>query len=240
MDRVVVGIASIPSRESSLRQVIKSLQKQTLPINKYYIYLNGYDEIPYYYRVLYNPDRYNFFLSAEFGDLGDAGKFFKVGEEKDSVYFSIDDDLVLPHNYIEFMLRGLKKYNNQKIVSLHGSIFNEKINNYYRDRRLFNFKRTLLKDIRCHLGGTGLMCFDTNNFKLSITDFPKANYADLFVGLQAQKQKKSIVVLAHRKNFVKPILNTTANSIFQRFIRDENRIKEGTDIVNTLPKWELH
>lgn len=237
MDKVIVGLASIRSRRHALSQTISSLLAQTIKPDMIHVFLNGYkkDEIPKFLKK----DNITVYTSEEFGDLGDAGKFFKVDEEK-GFYLSADDDLKFPPIYIEYMISGIEKYNRKKVVSLHGSILKEKVNNFYKDREIINFKRRLRKSVNVHLAGTGVTAFHTDTLSLKLSDFPIKNVADVYFGIQAQKQGVGIVVLPHQQRWVGVLPNTSSNSIFHTHIRDEKKVKEVTTLVNSIEKWAIH
>jgi len=65
----IVGVASIPGREVSLAEMIMSLYEQ---VDEFHVYLNNYDEVQGYLKLR----DINVYRSQDFGDRGDAGKFF--------------------------------------------------------------------------------------------------------------------------------------------------------------------
>ena len=104
--KVTVSIATIPSRKEALKITIDSLINQ---VDKIYIYLNNYEEIPNY--LTYNSyklktqglKKIEYFRSQNYKDLGDVGKFHCVGIIK-GYHFTCDDDIIYPDNYIKYMI----------------------------------------------------------------------------------------------------------------------------------------
>ena len=237
MDKVIVGIASIRSRRSSLKRVIRSLSEQTVKPDKINVYLNDtpYNEIPNFLKK----KNINVFTSQDYGDLGDAGKFFLAGKVESSYYFSCDDDLNYPPQYIEYMISGIEKYDRKYVVALHGRILKYPVTNFFTDRRILNFKKYQKEDIKAHLPGTGVTAFHSDTLKLSIDDFPVKNMADIWFGLQCQRQGVGIVVLKHQPRWVGVLPNTNNGSIFHSSHKNLEIIKRNTDATNSIAEWKI-
>jgi len=202
---IYIGIATVKERESLFREAISSVYSQ---VDRIIAVLNNYDEIPEWLKSLPK-------VEALLGDnkLGDAYKFIKV-EECDGYYFSIDDDLAYPPDYCQYMIRKIDKFH--CIVTLHGRRF---------DRRpILTYRRGFTKHIHClnphpideelHVGGTGVMAFHTDDFKLSINDFKRRNMADIWVAKLAKEQNVNIIAVSHPKQFLR-YLNPQDETIWQ-------------------------
>ncbi len=150
-------------------------------------------------------------------DMGDAGKFFKISEYKNVYYFSIDDDLIYPPNYVKNTISELKKFKNQSVVSYHGKIYDEYDSSYYQDiKKEYNYRclDELTDDKVVEFPGTGVMCFHTDYFNLKFEDFEYPNMSDIFLGLQIKKQKKKCICLKHKKGWIRHADINTKNSIY--------------------------
>jgi hypothetical protein len=191
---VTVGIASIPARKDSLITVVTSVKDQC---DKVYVALNNYTEIPSELLAMPNVECGLFDNS-----LGDAMKFWKVGEVE-GYYLSIDDDLVYPDSYVSDMIEKIKEYN--CIVTLHGRQFKIRPIKSFRRSATLNFHCLYHKslDVKLDIGGTGVMGFDTQRFRLSIDDFPLPNMADIFVGKKAFQQGVPIMGIRHQAGYLK-------------------------------------
>ena len=103
---ITAQLASIPSRENSLKLTVESLRNQ---VDKILVALNGYDHIP------------EFLNNGEFVMLdnsrGDAAKFFDVEYLQDYI-FTCDDDIIYPRLFIETILDSYKKQN-KDIITLY-------------------------------------------------------------------------------------------------------------------------
>jgi hypothetical protein len=193
MKQIVVGIASLPEREDALLRVVNSLKAQADLI---YVALNGYDHVPEGLRSLYN-------VKCEILDnsLGDSAKFLHVGEFHNFYYFRCDDDLEYPKIHIPYMMCKIKQYN--AIVTLHGRKYHRPVTSFKRGFSLnYHCLHSYNYDIELDLGGTGVMAFDTSQFKLSIADFPIKNMADIHVAKKAHEQNIKIMGVEHKNTYL--------------------------------------
>jgi len=188
-----VGIASLPERQEHLILVVNSLLPQ---VDKVYIALNNYSHIPQ--QLQDNPK-----ISATICDnsLGDGAKFLHV-DRIDGMYFSCDDDIIYPANYCGYMESKAKQYG--CIVTLHGRRYDKPI---LKSRRSFTLNyhclHTYKEDMELHLGGTGVMCFDTSVFRPAISRFLEPNMADIWVAKQANEQGIRIMGVAHKNTYLR-------------------------------------
>lgn len=196
---IVFGVASIESRIPSLIEAIESIYYQA---DKIYIYQNGYKKI----NLIDDPlNKLIYFSSLDTGiDKGDAGKFYFLKNLKDCFYFSIDDDLTYPSNYVETLIGKIKKSSRPIIVSCHGKIFKPNAKNWFKDVWLnFRCLDCENEDVTLQFGGTGVMAFHTSYFCPSFEIFQKENMADTWIGLEANNQGISIIGVAHPYGWIK-------------------------------------
>ena len=194
MDKIIYNIASY-KRADTLIKTIQSIYNQCDIIN---VALNDYDEIPV---ELYDK-KINLFITDN--DRGDAYKFYKL-MDSDGYYFTIDDDLIYPENYTKYMVDKVNQYNRRSIITLHARTFNSfPINSFYNSKSsVYHFKQSLAKDRKVQFGGTGVMCFHTDLFKVPIEYFDKPNMADVWIGKYAKENNIEITCVEHNGGFVK-------------------------------------
>jgi hypothetical protein len=127
---VFVGIAAIPTRVDALKMVIDSLINQVGLIG---VYLNGWSRIPDFLK-------HDKIIVEGMGkqDIGDIGKFYWVEKHK-GIYFTCDDDLIYPKDYVSRTLSKLKEYGYTAAVGWHGSVIKDNFTEYYSkdSRRVF-------------------------------------------------------------------------------------------------------
>ncbi len=194
LEPIVCGIASIPHRQNALRHSIESV----LPyVDELHVYLNNYKRMPSFLR---HP-KIRVYRSQEHGDLGDAGKFFRVGETT-GFYIAIDDDIVYPNDFVWRMVSAMRQNRaagKRIAVGMHGRVMAPDVESYYRGhRRVFHFNTGLEERRTVHVLGTGVLGFHTGDIDLSIRDFDgPRNMADIHFAIACQRQNVGCVVLPH-------------------------------------------
>jgi len=247
----IVNVASY-NRIESLVKSLESIIDQCDVIN---VTLNSHDgDIP---EILYH-DKINLMLSDN--SLGDAMKFYML-DKSDGYYLTIDDDLIYPPNYVEYMIAKCKEYGNTRVMTLHGRNFSSfPITSYYRSAtERYACLNTVKKNVIVQFGGTGVMCFHTDLFKVGIDYFMAPNMADVWIGRYCLDNKIEILCLRHESGFIKYIPQKTTiynqesnndgiqtkivNEIFNpqnenkdNFIRSIKQEREEIQIKKTLEK----
>lgn len=181
------NIASIPQRAEALVKTVDSIIDQVNIVN---LYLNNYEFNPYPHSK----------VNVVYGDnsLGDAGKF--MFDDK-GYYLTGDDDLIYPENYVEEMIMAIYSFG---IVTHHGRSFDSfPISNYYHGA---NKRHRCLNEVKeidtVQFGGTGVMGFHTDKFKIDKSIFKHSNMADIWIGIEAHKQGLPITVLPHSDTYI--------------------------------------
>lgn len=189
---IVAGLSSIPARIYALKDTIDSLYDQVDVIK---VYLNGYGRPPLFLKR----DKIKVFRSSLTGDLGDLGKY----HEPEGIYFSCDDDLIYPPDYVNNTLKYLKKY--KCIVSYHGKIFKSPITKFYVEGKGYHCLHNVDKDVEVHIPGTGVAAFDTKIFKFTSDefDFQYRNMSDIHIGVMAKHKGVKVMCLKHKEGWIK-------------------------------------
>lgn len=235
--KVFVGIAAIPERVEALRKTIESLIDQVDLIG---VYLNNWSSVPEFLK-------HEKILVEGVGgkDIGDIGKFWWVNRVK-GVYFTCDDDLLYPENYVQKTIAALEKYNYKAVVGWHGSLLKEPFKDYYdkASRRVFVFSAHRPHDTPVHILGTGCCAFDTTKFLIRYEDFKSPNMADVYFAEKGQLSKTPFYVIKHEKNEVIEIEGYKESSIFMHSHKNVSSVKNTTklqnDIVNKMWPWKLN
>lgn len=204
---IFVGIASVPERKEALRQTIMSLIDQTPQIG---VYLNNWSEIP---EFLQHP---KITIAGYKGkDIGDIGKFFWVDNFK-GIYFSCDDDLIYPPDYIARSIKKLREHDFNAAISWHGSLLLSPFERYYdkNSRRVFSFASNRPYDTNVHILGTGCCAFHTEKLSVKTKDFLYPNMADIFFAIKGQQEKFPFYVIEHGQNEIREVPDSKEHSIF--------------------------
>jgi hypothetical protein len=212
------------NRDACLLNTIDSIYNQADIIN---IALNSHKEIP---EKLRNDSKINCFITDN--SIGDGFKFYKLNES-DGYYFTIDDDLIYPLDYAEFLINKYEQYARQYIVSLHGRTFYRyPVESYYCSPHHNNrCLGTVPNDVFVHFGGTGVMMFHTDLFKFDYKEIKYPNMADIWVGKFANEKGIKIVCVAHREGYLKYQSEIGNKTIFDDYKFND---KVQTDLTNSI------
>jgi hypothetical protein len=217
-----IWIASIPNREQELKKTIESLYFQA---DEIVVGLNWYDHTP---EFLKKPG-----ITVVHWDnsLWDAMKFIHIDWYK-GYYFSCDDDLYFPKDYVKNMILWIEKYERKAIVWLHWVVVPpNKLASYYNNCYRYTYSQFLPTDNCVNVLGTWVMAFHTDTIKLSIKDFPEPNMWDTWVWIKAQKQKIPMICLKHKAGLIQTM--NTNWSIREEKHNDDSDI---TEVVNSIKR----
>jgi hypothetical protein len=186
---ISVNIATYSKRAKHLQWVVDTLRNQSVKPDIIRIYSNDYTPTVEGAQV-YTGD-----------DHADNSKFYWKPEPNE-IYFSCDDDIAYPPDYIENTLNRLKAYP-ECIVSYHGRKLSAKGVGYYAGHEWVACLGRLDEDKIIDVPGTGVMAFNSNYFDTSrVFKAKQRKMVDLVVGLEAAKQKVEIVALEHRELWI--------------------------------------
>lgn len=198
-------MASVSTRHKQREETIKSLSDQVTSITWY------------------------------IGDTeGDKMKFNDVDQVK-GYYFSVDDDLAYPPDYVEKMLAKLQEYDNRIIVTAMGRIVDSTpIIRYYKSEHITKFSCLgETKEQWVHIGGTGCMAFHTDYFRPEY--FGNGYMSDIWVALEAQKKQVPILCIAHPPLWIQQ-QETGDEGIYERY---KDNDKEQVNAINSVD-WKLY
>ena len=208
--RIVVGIATTGDRPNELKHTLESLNEQTVKADLIHVHDNS-KEI----------------------DYTDNAKFIILSHLPDEVYFfSCDDDILYPEDYIEKTIEAIDKH--KTIVTYHGRNLRGKGLNYYHDHSAFRCDQSFIETKKIDVCGTGVTAFRTDYFNPK--DIYKAEdkcMSDLVFSLEAIKQGKEITHIGHYGNWIIPQINS-GTTIYDRFNKDCSRQDEIADEIITL------
>tara|TARA_R110002153_G_C13238595_1_gene490524 strand:+ start:509 stop:1210 length:702 start_codon:yes stop_codon:yes gene_type:complete len=215
----IVGIASIPNRVEGLKDTIKCLSPQ---VDHIYVWLNGYEKVP-------KVEETNVTFHLSFTNDGAIAKLklLESIKEDNFYYFTCDDDILYPSNYIE---HNLSVYEPGSIQSSHAKIFNSfPITDYaYGDTSGFYFGNEIQNKVPVHIVGTGVGLMDSDVAKqINYKEFSTSNMLDVWISCWAQQTSTPMYVTPHPGGWLLPnnIVNQE-NSIWSQVIKsDQDQIR---------------
>lgn len=199
--KVIVGMATHAARRNTVHAAIDSLRQQ---VDEIYLYDN---EI--------NPDS------------TDNGKFYGLTQiNEPCYYFSCDDDLIYPRNYVARMIEEIERC--KTIVTCHGRLLKWFDVDYYAGHKGYSFEsQTTLREL--DVAGTGVTAFRTDYFNpVGIHESEYKCMSDLVFSLEAAKQDKLITLMPHPEQWIRQIPVQT--SIKQSKTKDPKLIELANEI----------
>jgi hypothetical protein len=219
--KVTANIATQPKRYESLLETLKSIDGQFDEIR---LYLNNFD---------YVPGELSKYTTHIGKDLTDNGKFF-WSENPNEYYFSLDDDIIYPPDYVEKTLPLI----GNRIVSYHGRRLTGKNKEYYGNHKIYMFSNSNYANRKLDVLGTGVTAFDTSVFKPTLWKSPNYCMTDLVISLEAHIYGVPIICPKKERNWLyEP--EARFDGIYFRFSKGEDILTTYCDMIQTLIKTNI-
>lgn len=225
-------MASFPEREPLLYQALHGLLPQ---VDRIGVYLNGYDHVPDF---LHNP-KIRVASSADYGERGDAGKFFWSDRVSEGYYLTCDDDLIYTPGYVERIIEGIERFDRRVPVGLHGAIFAIRPQGPY-ERVLIPCLVRSFGDFFVNILGTGVMGYHVSTWQVPPSIFRIPNMADIWLARYAQEQEQPLICIEHEHNWVLDLdpQNTIFDNSILRTGSPLDTFAEQCEAVATM-EWRL-
>ena len=215
MDKIYANMATIPKRIPLLETVVNCIIPQVDHLN---IYLNNFEEVPWFL----NHEKITVVRSQDEGDRGDAGKFFWA-DKVQGYYFTIDDDIIYPPDYVEKLKEALDKRGKKCAVGVHGEMYPDVIRHWTKDRiKTYHFYYENQKDTPVHVLGTGCAAFHTEKLQVKPEDFKTPNMADVWFTLICARNLFYRVVVAHQRGWLNILHLPMEETLWGKTVQFEN------------------
>jgi hypothetical protein len=194
LERITIGMASIPGRMAGMQATIEALLPQC---DQFDLYLNGYP--PGFHIPLFEDEKVNVFHGP--ADLGARGKLY-LAHRTTGYFLSVDDDLNYPADYVCHTIQAIEKYERQAVLGYHGVIFTQSPDAMCpQGRMLFSHADELTMDLPVHMHGTGLMAYhsDTIQFDWRRMEHGKIDEQCAILG---QETRTPFICAAHPMDWV--------------------------------------
>ncbi|WP_058369960.1 glycosyltransferase family A protein [Psychrobacter sp. ENNN9_III] len=236
-EKVFASGCCIPERLESFQLVVQRILPQ---VDHLYVYLDKFEKIPSFL----NHDKITVTLSKDcFKDYRDNAKFLAFDKLKNQLsnfyYFTIDDDILYPHDYVRSLLDRLKVYKNSLVIGVHGVMYEENPRSYFKRRFVYHFQGTKLESPKLVNNlGTGTVAFHSSLFRQLNPDmWPTGGMVDIYFSNECRKNNILLLCIDRHKNW----LNETYESKGSPNLCDEYRVsdKEAKIIseIKTMSPW---
>jgi hypothetical protein len=232
-EKIYANMATIPSRIPILERAVACILPQVDQLN---VYLNGFEEVPWFL----HHEKVNIVRSQDHGNMGDAGKFYWA-DKVEGYYFTVDDDILYPPDYVEKLKEALDKRGRKCAVGVHGEMYPNEIKHWTRDRiKTYHFYYECEKDVPVHVLGTGCMAYHTDKLKVNPNDFKIPNMADVWFTLICNRNCFYRVVITHPRGWLNILHVPEEETIWGKSVKFESenpttKSKEVEVIQECLP-----
>lgn len=195
--KMTANIATYQPREESLKKVLPSLLEQ---FDEVRVYFNSFEKVPEW--------------ASDMGvkgvvgeDLTDNAKFYFLNTIKaEEYYFTCDDDLIYPKDYLLQTISALNRYGG--IITHHGRKLLGKHSKYYGVHKVYHCLGHQPHNINLDVCGSGVSAFFTRDFNPKELAFDsRKKMADLLMSLEAARNGVDITIIPHRNDWFKHINN---------------------------------
>lgn len=162
---VFCAICSIPERQDALSEVVRRLLPESEGL---FVYLDRYASVPDFLL----DDRIEVYRSQDFDqDFRDNAKFLPYNKLKKKYpggfyYFTVDDDLAYPCDYIAHQTKTLNSFKNRVVSGVHGVIYDHAPRKYFNARVLYHYRTDSVKSPQMVNNlGTGTVAFHSDLFE---------------------------------------------------------------------------
>lgn len=194
-ETVHATMSSEPGRENMLEKAVLSLLPQ---VDTIHVFLNGFEQIPDF---LANQKIF-VTKSQDFGNLGECGKYYWVGDLK-GFHFICSDSLVYPPNYVEHMRMKLIGYHFRCVVGNGGNNFKEPITNFRDSVACFSEIDELSDDIVLPVLNDSSIAYHSKMLKISRHLLYQSELSSFWFSIAALEQNVPLVCCQHPANWLK-------------------------------------
>ncbi|MGR6870853.1 hypothetical protein ACU6U9_00765 [Pseudomonas sp. HK3] len=195
-ESVVACMATYPARRHIFLDTVDTILNQ---VDRLYIYLNNYDEVPS--EILEHKDSKKIEYILDPSSHFRASAKFSWLSSINCYVVTIDDDILYPSDYVKKLVECSKKYNDEAVIGVHGSIFKAYVKDASKCRKsVFNFQSGLDVDTEVHMLGSGTTLFPPKVLKFIdsglLLNHPLANDELLAINMRNESIK---MISLHRK-----------------------------------------
>lgn len=214
---VVINMATIPERTTQFLQALRSICFQADTLN---IYLDRPGAT--YQGPAFQGVDLRLAVAEKSPGLRDNGKFLHIGDADNCYFFTVDDDIMYPPDYVEVLIEAIERYQRRAVVGIHGITIPEAPDRYFcNERGVLHFERGLAKDTAVNVLGTGTLAFHSSTVSgFSLKHFPHTGMADVCFAAYCRTRQIPLVAVARRNNWLEEI-PTENTSLFQEFRHDD-------------------
>lgn len=233
---IIAAVCSIPKRVGAFEIVVDRILPQ---VDELHVYLDKYESVPDFL----SSDKIKIYRSEDYSiDFRDNAKFLAYDSLKAKYpngfyYFTFDDDIVYPHDYVRHLISGIETYDRAAVIGVHGALLVEKPARYSRQRVVYHFcVDDLTQPVLVSNLGTGTVGFWSGAFdSIDPHAWGAGGMVDIDFSVTARKNGVPMVSIERHSGWLRPVeLGEDDVPLFA-----ENQKKEGIirSKLATLQPW---
>lgn len=237
-EKVFASVCCIPERVESFKVVVDRILPQ---VDHLYVYLDKFSEVPDY---LKNNRKITAVLAKNYKtDYRDNAKFIHFNkikkEQKSFYYFTIDDDILYPYDYVRSMIDRLRDYENKVVVGIHGVMYEEIPKKYFRRRFVYHFQETqLYSPLLVNNLGTGTVAFHSKIFNaISPDTWKTGGMVDILFSKECRKNNIAMVCIDRHSNWLMETEESIGSPNLFNEYKAKNKELKILDELSTMLPW---
>jgi len=217
--RRIVALPTMLTRLESLRQSVESIIGQ---VDNIVLYLDSPEMPPPW---LHGMEKVELVRLRPGTELHSEARFLTLSKSKKPfLFFSIDDDIIYPPDYIQNLTLEIIKAGGKAIVGVHGRIFTPPHQSYKNDSICYHFEKDLICNTHVHVLGCGTIGFISSILSFNPSSWPYSNMSDVQLSIEAQKKCIPRICIKRPKNWLRAAAQNQNDSIWGSLKRnDENQ-----------------
>lgn len=214
---LIAGMATMPRRAALLRDALTVVLPQ---VDQLHLFLDRFEQVP----EVIQHEKIIVYRSQEHGDLRANGKLLGLtAAPAEAIYFTMDDDIVYPANYVARMAAHLARYDHGVALGVHGLTLHPPITRYLENRRSTPRSKPLRIDRAVHFLGTDTVAFPADLARFDVRRWSAFNMVDLMFGLELARRRIPRVIISRKRRWVYDVEPADGDSIFAQLKKDDTR-----------------
>lgn len=214
---IVAGMATMPRRAELLKNALTVVLPQ---VDELHLFLDRFEDVPAHAQH----EKIRIYRSQDHGDLRANGKLLGLtAAPRDAIYFTMDDDIAYPANYVARMSAHLARYDFNVALGVHGLTLYPPINRYLESRRSTPRSKPLRIDRAVHFLGTDTAVFPAWRADFDVRQWDAFNMVDLMFGREMARRKIPRVIISRPRSWVHDVAPDDGHSIYAQLKIDDSR-----------------
>ena len=137
---------------------------------------------------------------------GSELRFLHYGKYSEAYYFTLDDDILYPPDYVNTMIEQMQYYSNKAICCVHGSFIDFDLKkDFFKYKSNLHFTQPLKQNTQVLVPGVGTSCFYTKNFRISLDWFGTPNMSDAYITCFAYREQVPVCAISRVPRWLKQL-----------------------------------